>query len=142
MAKIRKSSKKFVEADKSAESFEKAPEQVIEITEADMVKEEEPLRLTAEEIKELQLLNFALRCFVAEREVATMRRDELLKIIDPKGALRQFAGTIQHLTSEHNDSMNKMNRLVENIKGRLGVNIKDYTYNEETGYLQKVDGQT
>lgn len=142
MPKLRKSAKKFMESEQTTPVVEEKVIQSVETTKEIAVEEPEPPRLTSDEMKELQVLNFALRCFAAERELATMKRDELLKIIDPKGALRQFAGTIQHLTSEHNDSMNKMARLVGNIKDRLGVDLKEYTYNEETGLLQKLEDQT
>lgn len=141
MPKLRKSAKKFMESEQPAQVVEEKAVQPVE-TPVESPSEPEPPRLTSDEMKELQILNFALRCFAAERELATMKRDELLKIIDPKGALRQFAGTIQHLTSEHNDSMGKMARLVNNIKERLGVDLKEYTYNEETGILQKLSDQT
>lgn len=111
----------------------------IEITDADIVHEPQPLKLTKDELLHLQLTQFQTRAYEAELRLEMLKRDLYVKQIDPQGQLQQMASFIRGRSDEAAASKAAYMKLVASIEERLSIKLSEYAYNDDNGELQKID---
>jgi hypothetical protein len=111
---------------------------------ASALEEEQPveptaLQLSKDELFRLQLTQFQARAFDAERALEIFKRDQLLKQIDPEGALQRMMALIRNRTDDAVKAKTEYAAVVQEIEGRLGIKLAEYAYDDLTGTLSKID---
>lgn len=107
------------------------------------LEEEQPLEptpptLTKDELFKLQLTQFQTRAFEAERNLEMFKKDLYLKQIDPDNKLQQMMAIIRSKTDEAVRVKAEYAKVVSEIEARLGINLKEWAYDDLNGQLSKV----
>lgn len=94
-------------------------------------------------LKETEVLSIKL--FEAETRAATyaatirqMEREAYLRKIDPENKLGKLEEEFRNFAKKANDYRGAYQRTITNIETRVGISMKDYTYDDETGVLHPV----
>lgn len=103
--------------------------------------EQEPMKLLS--LKETEILS--LKLYEAETRAATyaatirqMEREAYLRKIDPENKLGKLEEEFRGYAKKANDYRGAYQRTITNIEARVGISMKDYTYDDETGVLHPV----
>jgi hypothetical protein len=111
--------------------------------EAKQEVEHEPkkLFLTKEEMLNFDLHEARVECFKAKADAILVKRELFLKEVDPQGQYHKFGDALKQNNEKLTDLKNKHEALRKAIEARLGVSLKDYAYDDETGLLNFVADQ-
>ncbi|NDD55042.1 hypothetical protein EBZ39_14465 [bacterium] len=120
-------------ARKKKQVEEVAPE--LEMKQPSPAEEHIPPTLTQEELFKLRAFESESRVAGLEAAMLTIERDGFLRKYDPEGKLARWAESI-HARNE----MAKQKKLayidaISKIEKRLGISMKDYSFDDETGTL-------
>jgi hypothetical protein len=103
-------------------------------------QQDEPKQLS---LKETEVLS--LKLYEAETRAATyaatirqMEREAYLRKIDPENKLGKLEEEFRGYAKKANDYRNLYQRTITNIETRVGISMKDYTYDDDTGMLHPV----
>lgn len=102
-------------------------------------QEPESKNLSRDELYKLQVAQLQVRAAEAELNLQMYQRDAYLKQIDPEGKLKTMAGYIRSRSDEAALGKQAYAQIVKEIEARLGINLKEWAYNDENGLLSKVD---
>ena len=124
-------------ARKKKQVEEVAPE--LEMKQVHSAEEFIPPTLTQEELFRLRAFESESRVAGLEAAMLTIERDAFLRKHDPEGRLARWAESI-HVRNE----MAKQKKLayidaISKIEKRLGISMKDYSFDDETGALTWVN---
>lgn len=124
-------------ARKKKQIQEVAPE--LEMKQAQPAEEHIPPTLTQEELFKLRAFESESRVAGLEAAMLTVERDVFLRKHDPEGRLARWAESIYA-----RNEMAKQKKLayidaISKIEKRLGISMKDYSFDDETGALTWVN---
>ena len=102
-------------------------------------QEPTPPTLTKEELHKLQLTQAQTRAANAEAALEMLRRDLLQKQIDPENKLARMGAFIRARTNEAAAAQAAYQETIKAIETRLGINLKEWAFNDENGQLSRVD---
>lgn len=117
-------------------------EEVLEVDDVNVVSvepsEPEPPTLNAKELADLQVSQFQVRAYEAEMQLEIIKKDAYLQQIDPSGRLNQMLAAIRSKSNNLAEAKTFYRDTVTAIETRLGVNLKEWAYNDQNGVLSKV----
>ena len=102
-------------------------------------QEPESKSLSRDELYKLQVAQLQVRAAEAELNLQMYQRDVYLKQIDPENKLKTMAGYIRSRSDEAATGKQSYAQIVKEIEARLGINLKEWAYNDENGLLSRVD---
>jgi len=102
-------------------------------------QEPESKNLSRDELYKLQVAQLQVRAAEAELNLQMYQRDVYLKQIDPENKLKTMAGYIRSRSDEAATGKQAYAQIVKEIEARLGINLKEWAYNDENGLLSRVD---
>lgn len=97
------------------------------------------LALTDREMRLLEKAQFLGELSAAKYQLAQNARKELLAKIDPEGKLVALEKDMQRFVSEVQTAKQKYIAAVANIEARAGIKLQEYSWDEQTGILRKLD---
>lgn len=133
MAKTTKTAKK---------TKSKLAKEIVEVQVGDVVApvaEEKPLVLTEVELLKLTKMQALLQLHDARRSILARERADYLAAIDPERKLADYDARITEETKKSNDVVLQYRALIDSINERLGIDLNQYGFDDETGALQKVE---
>lgn len=95
------------------------------------------LRLTREEILNLKLAEAEGRAATFQLNLRQLQRDHYLAQIDPKGLLKKVGDEIVNANKSITEHRTVYLQTMQAIEKRLGISMKDYSFDETTGVLAK-----
>lgn len=95
------------------------------------------LKLTREEILSLKLAEAEGRASTFQLSLRQLQRDNYLARIDPKGILAKVGEEIADVSKAVQEHKTSYLTTMEAIEKRLGVSMKEYSFDEITGILVK-----
>jgi hypothetical protein len=98
-----------------------------------------PLSLTKDELYRLQIAQLQVRAAEAELALQMLQRDLFLKQVDPEGKLKTLASIIRTRSDESSFGKKAYAEVTKEIETRLGINLKEYAFDDQNGQLSKVD---
>lgn len=98
---------------------------------------DEPVVLRLDELTILKLSKYQaqIRAVTSEISMQSTQRQAYVKQVDPKGLLDIYDKKILALKDEYVAAKNEYILVAEKVKATLGVDLKQYTYDEQTGVL-------
>jgi hypothetical protein len=103
-------------------------------------KAPEPVRLlalTTEERLHLRLYESETVRWAAESHVRNQQRDAYLRKIDPEGKLGKMANESRAVAQKSAEAQKQYQATVKSIEDRLGIVLKEYSFDDVTGALHK-----
>lgn len=103
-------------------------------------KAPEPVRLlalTTEERLHLRLYESETVRWAAESHVRNQQRDAYLRKIDPEGKLGKMANEARAVAQKSGEAQKQYQATVKAVEDRLGIVLKDYSFDDVTGALHK-----
>ena len=103
-------------------------------------KTPEPVRvlaLTTEERLHLRLYESETVRWAAESHVRNQQRDAYLRKIDPEGKLGKMANEARAVAQKSGEAQKQYQATVKAVEDRLGIVLKDYSFDDVTGALHK-----
>lgn len=121
----------------------KKKKELMEVKEAIQVEPQEPERkfLTKEELLGFELFEARLEMLKAKADMLLIKRELYLKEVDPNGIFHKMGDDIKKNNSAVGELKEKHEAFRKQIQERLGVNLKDYAFDDETGLLNFVADQ-
>lgn len=103
-------------------------------------KAPEPVRvlaLTTEERLHLRLYESETVRWAAESHVRGQQRDAYLRKVDPEGKLGKMTNEARAVAQKSADAQKQYQATVKAVEDRLGIVLKDYSFDDVTGALHK-----
>jgi len=103
-------------------------------------KAAEPVRLlalTTEERLHLRLYESETVRWAAESHVRNQQRDAYLRKIDPEGKLSKMTNEARAVAQKSGEAQKQYQATVKAVEDRLGIVLKDYSFDDVTGALHK-----
>lgn len=97
------------------------------------------LKLTESERLNLQRLGAEIRAGDATHKQKQAEADAFIKSIDPEGKYHRLIGDAMTAKVTVQQFVMQNNALVDAVSKRLGINLRDYSYDDETGALHELD---
>jgi hypothetical protein len=119
---------------------EVSPEQPVAPKEEPVLADGGPvdrLKLTREEILQLKLAEAEGRAATYQLALRQIQRDNYIAQIDPKGLLKKVAEEIGAISKTVSDHRVAYTQAIQAIEKRLGISMKDYSFDDTTGILAK-----
>jgi hypothetical protein len=95
------------------------------------------LALTTEERLHLRLYESETVRWAAEGHVRGQQRDAYLRKIDPEGKLAKMTQESRAVAEKSADAQKQYQATVKSIESRLGIVLKEYSFDDVTGALHK-----
>lgn len=95
------------------------------------------LALTTEERLHLRLYESETVRWAAESHVRNQQRDAYLRKIDPEGKLGKMANEARAVAQKSGEAQKQYQATVKAVEDRLGIVLKDYSFDDVTGALHK-----
>jgi hypothetical protein len=95
------------------------------------------LALTTEERLHLRLYESETVRWAAESHVRGQQRDAYLRKIDPEGKLGKMANEARAVAQKSAEAQKQYQATVKAVEDRLGIVLKDYSFDDVTGALHK-----
>ena len=95
------------------------------------------LALTTEERLHLRLYESETVRWAAEAHVRGQQRDAYLRKIDPEGKLGKMAQEARAVAEKSAEAQKQYQATVKAIESRLGIVLKEYSFDDVTGALHK-----
>lgn len=102
------------------------------------MKEPKVLKLTEVELLKVEKLTSQLRACDNEIVLTQATKNAYIQQIDPQGQLGKFDSKIQALKRERMEAEATYKELSSKVNARLGIDLKDYAYDDNTGVLRKI----
>jgi hypothetical protein len=103
-------------------------------------KAPEPVRvlaLTMEERLHLRLYESETVRWAAESHVRGQQRDAYLRKVDPEGKLGKMTNEARAVAQKSAEAQKQYQATVKAVEDRLGIVLKDYSFDDVTGALHK-----
>ena len=98
-------------------------------------KKEQILGLTQLELYKIRAHEAEARASLAEAQLLLLRKELYLEKIDPEGQYAAFERDIKNMATAHNLSQQKYMEAKDQVEKRLQIQMKDFSYDDETGVL-------
>ena len=95
------------------------------------------LALTTEERLHLRLYESETVRWAAESHVRNQQRDAYLRKIDPEGKLGKMTNESRAVAQKSAEAQKQYQATVKMVEDRLGIVLKDYSFDDVTGALHK-----
>lgn len=95
------------------------------------------LALTTEERLHLRLYESETVRWAAESHVRGQQRDAYLRKIDPEGKLAKMSQEARAVAEKSAEAQKQYQATVKAIESRLGIVLKEYSFDDVTGALHK-----
>ena len=103
-------------------------------------REPEQLHLTENEVLKMEKLSTQVRACDGDQMITLSQKNAYIQKVDPQGVIARFDQRLTALRQERQEAEQEYRAVTALINKRLGIDLKDYAYDDKSGVLRKVDG--